>query len=653
MIGEKILFITPPYHCGVVEVAGRWMPLTFAYLAGAVREAGFEPLIYDAMTKRHDFNEIEKKIREIKPDFVATSAITSSAPDALEVLRIAKEINTDIITIIGGVHPTFLYHEILLNGSCDYVVRGEGEETIVELINSLHFGISLNDIKGIAYKEGHRIIATPERTFIQDLDNLEPAWDLIEWQDYRYFVIPGSRLGAVSTSRGCNHNCTFCSQQKFWKQAWRGRRPENVVEEIKHLYNTFGVNVYLLPDEYPTKSRERWERILDLIIEKGMDIYILMETRAEDIIRDKDILHKYRKAGVIHIYIGIEATNQDTLDLIKKDIVVETGIEAIRLIHKHGMITETSFILGFPNETQKSISRTLKISKYYNPDFAHYLALAPWPYADMYKEVEPYIEVKDYRKYNLIDPVIKPEKMSIEEIDRAIIDCYQKFYMGKLNEILTMKDVFKKRYLLYSMKLIMNSSFIVDKMGSLGRIPSQVKNLMNKLEKNDSSKQVQTGKYISKVSRSIVINSPVKDVFKFVTSPLNWPEYINGLQEIKNASNNTPVSGTTFDWIYRIRGINLKGKGEIVEYDKDKKFVLQMHSLMPIKKILHFHGDSEHTVLTVEVGFQVPGKVLSFLYKLIMNTVNVMQADTILRKLKSLCEDADALTLKKSRNQVK
>ncbi len=107
-----------------------------------------------------------------------------------------------------------------------------------------------------------------------------------------------------------------------------------------------------------------------------------METRAEDIVRDKDILWKYRKAGVIHIYIGVEATDQETLDLIKKDVNVKIGLEAIRLIQEHGMITETSFLLGFPHETKLSVAKTLKLSKVYNPDFAHYLALAPWPYAE-------------------------------------------------------------------------------------------------------------------------------------------------------------------------------------------------------------------------------------------------------------------------------
>jgi anaerobic magnesium-protoporphyrin IX monomethyl ester cyclase len=482
------MFITPPYHCGVVESAGRWLPLGFVSLAGMAREAGWEAEIYDAMTKDHGLEEIEARIRESRPDVVAITSSTSTIVAALDVLKLAKRIDSSIITIAGGVHPTFCYEELLNENAedVDIVVRGEGELTILELLKRLRSGEGYDDINGLALRENGRIVATPEREFLDDLDALPLAWDLIDWKDYVYFVIPGSRLGVISSSRGCNADCTFCSQQKFWKQQWRGRKPEKVVDEIQHLRDEYGVNVVLIADEFPTKDRARWEKMLDLLIERDLGVYLLMETRVEDIVRDADILPKYRRAGIVHVYIGVEATDQKTLDKIKKDISVEQSQQAIRLLHEHGMITETSFVLGFPEETKTSIARTLKLAKFYNPDFAHFLAITPWPYANIYEDVKDYIAVFDYSKYNLIEPIIKPRRMTLQEIDDSIVSCYRKFYMGKLNEIVSLKDQFKKRYLLNSMRVMMNSSFLTEKMKGLGKLPDRIRKVLKRIEREGS-----------------------------------------------------------------------------------------------------------------------------------------------------------------------
>jgi len=284
----------------------------------------------------------------------------------------------------------------------------------------------------------------------------------------------------------------------------------------------------------------------------------------------------------------------------------------------------------------------------YNPDFAHYLALAPWPYADMYESLKPFIVEKDYRKYNLIDPVIKPEHMTVEEIDKAIINYYQNFYMGKMTEIMTMKDEFKKDYLLRSMRLIMSSSFIVTKLGALGSVPPQVEALIKKLEKPAKAEE-KSSDFVPLATKPAAIEAPLEKVFALVSDPANWPAYITGLKEVKNFSASAVKTGAEFGWTYSIKGID-SGTGKVVEYERNSKLALQMHSLMPLRKTISFKSDHENTMLTVDVGHKAPGKALSFLFNLVRTSLNIMETTAVLERIKTLCEtagDSEQRTLRK------
>ena len=485
---KKISLITTPYHSGVVESAGTWLNVGFVYIAGALRQAGYEVDYYDAMSLWHDWPDIQKRIEDFNPDVVATTSFTASIVDALKVLDLAKKINPEIVTVIGNVHATFCYEELLSDpeSPIDYIVRGEGEITLPTLLNCLNANDDPGKVGGLAFNKDGAIISTPTVPFIENLDILPTAWDLVDWPIYSYNPKPDSTLAIVSSSRGCRMNCSFCSQQLFWQKTWRARSPENFVSELEMLHTKFGVNVAMLADEIPTRDRARWDKILDLLIERQVGVKLLMETRVDDILRDEDIMDKYHRAGIEHIYVGVEAGSQALLDLFKKGTKIEQSKRAIDLINNADIVSETSFVLGMPQDTPESISEIVDLAIHYNPDMAFFLAIAPWPYADLYPKLEKYVATTDYRKYNLVEPVIKPINMSLAEVEKELGHAAQKFFMHKFQNLEKLTP-WKQEFMLAVFDLLVNNSYLAGQMKAMaengGKMPAAINEILQKMRK--------------------------------------------------------------------------------------------------------------------------------------------------------------------------
>lgn len=461
---SRILFVAPPYMCWGVQVIGTWPPLQLAYAAAAAENAGHEARIFDAMNKNATFDDIRIQVESFRPDVVmsldylpVTGAIsTATVPAALECLAIAKQIDPSIVTIIGGPHPTFLYQEILeeVPGRVDFVLRGEMEETLPELLAALSDG-PLDGVRGIAYLKDGTAHATPMRPHIADLNSLMPAWHLLDWADYHYSIEPWGRMASMLTSRGCMMGCSFCSHRQFWRGDWRARDPKFVIEEMRELVEKYQVEFITLIDPYPTKDRERWEALLDLLIEEDLGVHLLMETRVEDIIRDEDILPKYRQAGVIHLYLGAESSTDEMLESLNKGTDIDMNKRALDLARENDIMTEASFMIGGPDETWASIEHTISEAIRLNPDIAVFPVLTPMPFTPIHEEFKDRIRVFDYSKYNLSTPIIEPHAMTLDEVNFALGKCYMTFYANKMREVRALPDGFKRRYMTSAFKAMM------------------------------------------------------------------------------------------------------------------------------------------------------------------------------------------------------
>jgi len=486
----RVLLVTSPYHSGVVESAGVWLPLSFVYVAGAARAAGAEVRIYDAMSLFASHEDVAKVIAEFRPDIVGTTAITATEPDARVICETAKRWNPAVRTVVGNVHATYCWEQILRDDpNVDFVVRGEGEHTMEELVRAVAAGEGFERIAGLAWRKDGVPVTNAPRALEPDLDVLPVAWDLIDWPLYYYRPSPEGRLAIACSARGCGHACSFCSQQKFWERTWRGRDPLKVVEELELLRDRYGVRVTMLSDETPTANRARWERVLDLMIERGTGMEILMETRVDDIIRDEDILPKYARAGVSHVYVGVESTSQTTLDLYQKDIKVNESKRAIELINAHGMVSETSFVLGTPEETAASIRKTVELAKWYGPDMAFFLALTPWPYADIAPQLDSRIATRDYRRYNLVEPVMKPDNMTMEEVQSELHRATGHFFRHKFENLEKLTPD-KRAFMVKVLKLLIENSYLgheMHRMASGAAMPESVRKMLAEIQAADVS----------------------------------------------------------------------------------------------------------------------------------------------------------------------
>ncbi|MBO9342391.1 MAG: magnesium-protoporphyrin IX monomethyl ester anaerobic oxidative cyclase [Roseiflexus sp.] len=459
----RILMIQPNYHAGGAEIAGNWPPSWVAYIGGALRKAGYSNLRFvDAMTNNLPDSTVAQIIRANRPDVVMATAITPMIYKAQETLRLAREANPGCKTILGGVHPTFMYAQVLTEAPwIDYIVRGEGEEIIVNLMRAIENGSDERDrhqIQGIAFLDEDRVVATPAHPPIADLSTLTPDWSLLEWEKYIYIPL-NVRVAVPNFARGCPFTCRFCSQWKFWRK-YRVRDPIAFVDEIELLVREYKIGFFILADEEPTIYRKKFIAMCEELERRKLGVHWGINTRVTDILRDEKYLPLYRRAGLVHVSLGTEAAAQMNLDRFRKETTIEQNKRAIKLLQDQGMVAEAQFIMGLENETPETIEETYRFALDWNADMANWNMYTPWPFAELFEELGDRVEVRDFSKYNFVTPIIQPDAMTREQVLKGVLRNYARFYMRKaFLSYPWIKDPFKRRYMLGCLKAFAKTTF--------------------------------------------------------------------------------------------------------------------------------------------------------------------------------------------------
>ncbi|MFP4438613.1 MAG: magnesium-protoporphyrin IX monomethyl ester anaerobic oxidative cyclase [Chloroflexaceae bacterium] len=469
----RIMMIQPNYHAGGAEIAGNWPPSWVPYIGGALKTAGYPNIRFvDAMTNDIPDDVLTEIIHTNQPDVIMATAITPMIYKAQEALKIAREIRPQAKIILGGIHPTFMYAQVLTEAPwIDYIVRGEGEEIIVNLMRSIEAGTDLQDrreIKGLAFIDDEQIVATAAHPPLRNLEHLTPDWSLLEWEKYIYIPM-NVRVAVPNFARGCPFTCRFCSQWKFWR-GYRSREPKKFVDEIETLVRDHQVGFFILADEEPTINKKKFTALCEELIDRNLDIKWGINTRVTDILRDEELLPLYRKAGLVHVSLGTEAASQMNLNTFRKQTTIEQNKRAIQLLKNNGMVAEAQFIMGMENETSETIEETYRLAMDWKPDMANWNMYTPWPFAELFEELGDRVEVRDYSKYNFVTPIMKPEAMDREDVLKGVLRCYARFYMRKaFLSYPFIKDRFKRKYMLGCLKAFAKTTF-TKRFYDIGRI---------------------------------------------------------------------------------------------------------------------------------------------------------------------------------------
>jgi len=455
---KKILLIAPPY----LRLIGRnfiKFPFNLCCLASIIRGEGWRVGVYNMeASSQHDkskeflnkfpnlspiyllrenlkkdwlgvWHELIKVIKTLNPDVVGITALTPEIPISLKVAQIVKKINPNITIVLGGIHATTKYSSLIKNKNVDFIIRGEGERTIIELLsylekNTINMG-ELDKIGGLSYKVNGKAHNNKDRNLIHNLDELPiPARDLFVFSK-KY---PMDCFGLIMGSRGCPYSCKFCSSKIMWSNKVRFRSVDNIIQEIKFLMARYDINKFLFLDDDFCINKEWSKKICNTIIRKNLKIRWKCQVRLDSI--DDETLDIMKKAGCKQLGVGIESGSEKILKYINKDITLDQIKEKIELISRKKIPLTCYFMVGFPEEGDNDIEKTMRFIKDIGIKQISMNFFVPYPNTEFYNECVGFGLLNEKENFDWLNfhPHLNPNL----EYMKYLTDEQKKDYVNKL-----------------------------------------------------------------------------------------------------------------------------------------------------------------------------------------------------------------------------
>jgi anaerobic magnesium-protoporphyrin IX monomethyl ester cyclase len=407
------------------KISGLMPAIGLAYLASYLERNNIKVKITDIHAEEQTIDEL-LAAETMNPDYIGITSMTMTFASALETAAAYKIKFPDAKITLGGVHPTILPEEALINDAVDYVIRGEGEKSFYELVS----GVPLEKIQGLSYKKDGKFIHNPEGPVVENLDDLPaPAYHLLPVKKYRPTTGSYKRLPAISlmTSRGCPGKCTYCLGSYLGGRV-RMHSVKYIIDEIIMLQRDYGIKEICFYDDTFTAFKMKVREFCRTVIDEKIDITWVCFARIDFI--DEETLKLMKQAGCHQIMYGIESGDEQILKNIKKMTRLDKAKEVVDMTKKTGIECRTTFMLGNPGETEETMKKTMDFAKYLDPDIALFNVTTPYPGTEIYRWADEngYLTTKDWAKYDLSTAVMNLPTVKPETIEAYYSKAHKDFY---------------------------------------------------------------------------------------------------------------------------------------------------------------------------------------------------------------------------------